>query len=475
MDKSTTTERLASLFQEWAGMAPELIESIPGGGSEREYFRISAGQTRAIGTWCPDIKETNRFIEMSVNLTALCGIHVPEIYAVSSDRMAYLQEDCGDTSLFSLLGNMTTAEEYLSKAVDDLARMHNNSELTLVADECNPPFNYDAIIADLHYFKFCFLKPLGIAFDDAELEADFRKYAASLCNCERYGGFMYRDCQSRNILITPNGDLAWIDFQGARRGPCEYDLASLLWQAKANLPDDMKERLADRYANARVCHHGCKAQILSDYHKIIPLRVMQTLGAYGFRGLIEKKSHFIESIALGIANLNRCAGQLNDYPQLYKVALSVASAWKALNPFGNSNANNPTFTLRVESFSYKKGYPPELKGNGGGFIFDCRYMHNPGRYAEYRHLTGLDADVINFLEERGEVTIFVSECVDMVSKAVERYMSRGFSDLFVGFGCTGGQHRSVYCAEHFATRIKELFPTVRVEVNHRAQHKHHLL
>lgn len=124
-------------------------------------------------------------------------------------------------------------------------------------------------------------------------------------------------------------------------------------------------------------------------------------------------------------------------------------------------------TVTIYSFSFKKGIPEDNSGNGGGYVFDCRSTHNPGKYDEYKQLTGLDQPVIDFLEKDGEILEFLSSVYTLVDHHVARFLERGFEHLQVSFGCTGGQHRSVYSAQHTAEHIKEKFPTVSIELIHR--------
>lgn len=459
---------LRQMFQKHFGVKADNVKMLPGAGSDRRYWRLSGSGLSAIGTLCADAEESRRFIHLDEVMSAQ-GISVPEIYDITPDYTLYLQQDCGNRSLLDAIKDDDNVYPLLEQCIDHLATMHLDMTMARAASTANPDFNEDGIINDLHYFKFCFLKPLGVEFSDAPLEEDFHHYASMICNGGGGPtGFMYRDCQSRNIMLNATGNITWIDFQGARRGPCAYDLVSFLWQAKANFNQNTKDQLLLRYAE-QMHKGGADMELVKrGYNNLIPLRVMQTLGAYGFRGLTERKSHFLESITPGITNFLKCAPLLSGFKELGSLPQKVAKCWHAYNPLPSAPTHS-TLTVRVESFSYRVGYPPEMHGNGGGFIFDCRYMHNPGRYEEYRQLTGLDAPVIAFLEQRGEVQQFVAECFKMVSRAIETYRRRGFNNLFIGFGCTGGQHRSVYSAEHLARAIKDIYSEVRVEVVHRRQ------
>ena len=346
------------------------------------------------------------------------------------------------------------------------------------------PFSKRLVSWDLNYFKYSFLKSAGVMFDEDALEDDFELFAADLMDYTRgCEGFMYRDFQSRNIMLAPTAESGakegkpdieasrpvFIDFQGGRRGPVVYDIVSLLWQAKAGFSSTLKRELTEYYfslAEAAGVYDMPKMRESLPAYQLF--RTLQVLGAYGFRGLVEHKSHFIESIAGGLRNLKEI---LDGNPALetrYKGIGRCCRALLADRRFGE-RVSDGRLRIEVFSFSYKKGYPEDLSGNGGGFMFDCRGMHNPGRYKEYVSLTGRDREVIDFLESRGEVQGFLSSACELVDKTVSVYLRRGFSNLQVGFGCTGGRHRSVYCAEHMAAHLAERFPEARIILRHREQ------
>ncbi|MDE5758196.1 MAG: phosphotransferase, partial [Allobaculum sp.] len=299
------------------------------------------------------------------------------------------------------------------------------------------------------------------------LEDDFEKLAERLLAIPpAFQGFMMRDCQSRNVMITDGGPI-FIDFQGGRKGPALYDAVSFLWQARAVFSDDFRKEMLYFY-----CEYFCEGdrrkmnEMLSCLDDVVLFRTLQVLGAYGFRGLVQRKVHFLISIPMALGNLRVLMenGALDEYPQLKRCALNLIGLDK------NEVSHDCGFlTVEIFSFSYKKGYPEDLSGNGGGFMFDCRALHNPGRYERYRALTGKDMPVIDFLEAQGEVLPFLKNAWSLTAPAVERYLSRGFTRLQIGFGCTGGQHRSVYCAERTAEHIKEVFPEVKVQLIHREQ------
>lgn len=456
--------QLAGLYKQKFGAEARTLQ-LPSSGSDRKYFRlVSECGPSAIGTWGEDVAENRSFVALS-RIFMSQGINVPEIYAVADGGKAYLQQDLGDVSLLSLLqgdDRMRLSEETLRQLVE----MQTVDESMWGGAVFNAPFSRRLVMWDLNYFKYEFLKPCGFVFDENCLEDDFERMADTLTDIDsQLEGFMYRDFQSRNVMVE-DGKPWFIDYQGGRRGPIIYDVVSFLWQAKAGFSRAERRHLLDVYFNAlatkrKLPVHGMTREI----EKWALFRTLQVLGAYGFRGLVEKKAHFIESIPGAISNLGELLdeGVLSDYPELTQLSRQILASRFA----GREVAEGLTVT--VFSFSYKKGYPEDLSGNGGGFMFDCRGMHNPGRYEQYKSLTGLDKEVIDFLEERGEVQRFVAKAEEMVSPSVARYAARGFHNLQIGFGCTGGRHRSVYCAERLAGLLAAKHPEVRVRLIHREQ------
>lgn len=465
MNKDGCSENKGQLlYEKCFGVVPDVVR-LPGAGSDRRYYRMSApGFPTVVATEGDDLVENKAFVSLS-RAFRKAAQNVPEIIASDEDCTCYLQEDLGDKQLLQAL----SSEERMilsEKAIVSLVGIQTTPEALWEPCVVNAPFSERQVMWDLNYFKYEFLKPAGISFYEDRLEDDFIAFTSKVVSGDRnLWGFMYRDCQSRNVMIR-DGEPWWIDYQGGRRGPLLYDAVSFLWQAKAGFSEDERKHLLHIYASALACVRGVDEEsILSGVDDMALLRTLQVLGAYGFRGLVEKKSHFIESIPGALSNLSQLLDKsvLDGYPELKRVCrVAVSSRFaEAIQKDG--------LTVKVFSFSYKRGYPEDLTGNGGGFMFDCRGMHNPGRYERYKKLTGLDKDVKDFLEERGEVKEFVDKAVGMVYLSVAKYLERGFSSLQVGFGCTGGQHRSVYCAQAFGEIIAGLFPQSRVEIIHREQ------
>lgn len=461
---------LSELYITYTNEEPQNIEELPSSGSNRRYFRLS-GKQSLIGVIGTCKEENEAFLYMDAHFISK-GLPVPKVLLHSEDKMAYIQEDLGDTLLFNAIekGRKTTvfSEEekiLLSKTIRLLPDIQFAGADGMDFSKCYPAseFNARSILWDLNYFKYCFLKATGMEFLEDKLEDDFQRLTDVLLRSSS-ATFMYRDFQSRNVMIK-DGEPWFIDFQGGRKGPVFYDVASFLWQAKANLPDSLRGELLEDYINAlRKYTPVDKEYFYAQLRHFVLFRTLQVLGAYGFRGYFEKKPHFIQSVPFAIANLRSLLTvPYPEYPYLNKILKELVG----LKQF-TDDLQKHTLTVRVMSFAYKKGIPNDPSGNGGGFVFDCRAVNNPGKYEHYKPFTGLDAQVIKFLEDDGEILTFLDHAYAMVDASVKRYVERGFTNLMVSFGCTGGQHRSVYCAQHMAEHINKKF-NVKVELVHREQ------
>lgn len=448
-----------------SAVSPLSVVPLPQSGGDRRYFRLYGEAGTCIAAFDPDEAEARCFVALASGFHD-AGCDVPGILACSDDSRCYLQDDLGDRSLFSMLDE-DDFPRLVSDSLSRLVRLQKVSGLIWQPHCQASKFCSRQVMWDLNYFKYEFLKPSGVAFDENSLEDDFVKIAGDLLSIpSRFWGFMMRDCQSRNVMITSDGP-KFIDFQGGRCGPVLYDAVSFLWQARAGFSSGFRDRMAAFYAGV-FCEgdDSLASEMLRSLPVLVLFRTLQVLGAYGFRGLVQHRAHFVMSIPGALQNLSEILhkGYIDSYPELKRVCTRLVDTdmFSVLSAPGR---------LRVEvfSFSYKKGYPSNFSGNGGGFMFDCRAMHNPGRYKEYKSLTGKDVPVIEFLEKRGEVQPFLKGAWSLVDPAVERYVARGFSHIQIGFGCTGGQHRSVYCAEATASHISELFPETEVVLIHREQ------
>lgn len=461
---SEETNILTGLFRKRFGESPISVRLLPGAGSSRRYYRMEAANFSVIGVGCDNSREAQTFVQL-----ARCfrnnGFNVPEVYEASSDYLYYIQEDLGDTSLFSLL-NSENAREYIIMTLKTLADLQCVNESEWIGLVFNGNFSSKQVMRDLQYFKYSYLNVNEISYDEDLLEDEFERIAEIFDSlAESKKGFMYRDCQSRNVMI--HDDMPWwIDFQGGRKGPALYDAVSFLWQAKAKFSRGFRDEMIKIYAREYCKSRGLSEEdFLSDLQTMVMVRTLQVLGAYGFRGLVQQKAHFIESIPGALENVKELLdeGAFDEYPELKRI-MTLLVYDSRFRPSGGGMLN-----LRVTSFSFKKGYPKDYSGNGGGYVFDCRGMHNPGRYDEYKNKTGLDREVIDFLEQRGECGVFVEKAFNLIKPSIERYLQRGFSELQINFGCTGGRHRSVYCAERMGNILSEAFPEANVVVTHREQ------
>ena len=443
---------------------------MPSSGSNRRYFRLK-GEHTLIGVVGTSVEENNAFIYMSAHF-AQKGLPVPKVLICSDDHIAYLQEDLGDTILYNAIekGRLTRVfgeeeKRLLVKTIRKLPDIQFAGADGMDFSHCYPApaFNSRSIMWDLNYFKYCFLKATGLEFLEDKLEDDFQRLTDVLMRSSS-ATFMYRDFQSRNVMIKD--DEPWfIDFQGGRKGPVYYDVASFLWQAKANFPDSLRQELLKEYIDAlRKYQPVNEPYFHAQLHHFVLFRTLQVLGAYGFRGYFEKKPHFMQSVPFAIANLRELLKvPYPEYPYLSKVLTDLVN----LKQF-TDELQKRTLTVRVMSFAYKKGIPNDPSGNGGGYVFDCRAVNNPGKYERYKPYTGLDQPVIKFLEDDGEIFHFLENAYELVDAHVKRFMERGFTNMMVCFGCTGGQHRSVYSAQKMAEHINSKF-NVKVELVHREQ------
>ena len=464
------TTILKDLYLSYVRKDADSITELPSSGSNRRYFRLSGDQT-LIGVSGTSPEENQAFLYMARHFREK-GLPVPEVYAKSDDARFYLQEDLGNMLLFDAIekgrkSSVFDEEEkrLLHKTIRLLPRVQFVGADSFDFSRCYPQaeFNQRSILWDLNYFKYCFLKATGMDFQENCLEDDFQKMASVLLR-NASATFMYRDFQSRNVMIK-EGEPWLIDFQGGRKGPVYYDVASFLWQAKARYPEDLRNELLADYMDAlRQYMPVDETYFLSQLRHFVLFRTLQVLGAYGFRGYFEKKPHFIQSVPFAMDNLRVLLAK--DYPE-YPYLCDILRKLTNLKQFSD-DIQKRMLEVKIVSFAYKKGIPNDPTGNGGGFVFDCRAINNPGKYERYNHFTGLDEPVIRFLEEDGEITRFLEHVYELVDASVKRYLDRGFTNLMVCFGCTGGQHRSVYSAQHLAEHIHRKFG-VKVNLIHREQ------
>uniref|UniRef100_A0AB33J7U6 RNase adapter RapZ n=1 Tax=Prevotella sp. GTC17260 TaxID=3236796 RepID=A0AB33J7U6_9BACT len=503
-------QKLIDLYKKWNGQEPARVEKLPGAGSNRQYFRFwgKDGQT-VIGVIGTSRDEDHAFVYMARHF-AKQKLPVPTVLAVSNDELRYLQTDLGSVSLFDAIKGGREADgrynqrekQLLVKAVRELPGFQIAGARGMEWENCypQPEFNEDGVLFDLNYFKYCFLKATGLDFHELKLEANFHMFAKDLTS-EKVESFLYRDFQARNIMLDDTGNPHFIDFQGGRKGPYYYDLASFLWQASAKYSFKLRRELvSEYYASLKTYIEVPSVRHFVDRLSLFVLfRTLQVLGAYGFRGYFERKKHFIDSIPAAMQNLRELLKlnpdifpypymmdmlkRLTELPQFAeseKPVVTRADGYKITEhpiyeahpqdgpaTFSKYDGKGP-LVVRVLSFSYRKGIPEDPTGNGGGYVFDCRSTHNPGRYEPYKQLTGLDEPVIRFLEDDGEILTFLDSVYKLADNHVRRYIQRGFTSLMFSFGCTGGQHRSVYSAQHLAEHLHQKFG-VEVRICHREQ------
>ena len=455
------------LFEKWAGEAPLKIEHLPQSGSYREYYRIHGPTKTAIGTYNADKKENRAFLTFSRHFISN-GVPVPTVYGESPDGKTYLISDLGESTLFNLLKERRKQTrvfpgsiiELYKKALDHLPRIQIKASEGLDYEVCYPrkAFDRQSMMWDLNYFKYYFLKLAKVPFDEQLLENDFEAFCDFLLEAP-HDFFLYRDFQSRNIMIYQDQPY-FIDYQGGRKGALQYDVASLLYDSKANIPQEIKALLLRHYL--KKLHEYLdydEAEFLKYYQGYAFIRLMQAMGAYGFRGFYERKTEFLQSIPYALKQMKALVEKFElpvPVPHLYETLNRMLES-KHLKKYTAEFKTLTPLHVDITSFAYKKGIPPNKYDHGGGFVFDCRCITNPGRYEQYQALTGLDPETIEFFQKEEDSETFMHSVYQILDQAIEKYISRGFNHLQVDFGCTGGQHRSVYCAEQLYRWLKEKY------------------
>jgi aminoglycoside/choline kinase family phosphotransferase len=469
----TDTQILEKLFEAHFGVRADTVSIIPMSGSDRRYYRLIKGKTSAIGTFNQNIAENNSFYYFT-DLFRKHEINVPEIYKTGKDRRYYLQQDLGNTTLFDELNNKGFTEEVKDlyrRSLEQLAKLQWIAGRGVDYNQCfgTKIFDEKAISADFLYFKYYFADLQKVVYDKTELIDDIEEISKDLGRIQPKM-LMFRDFQSRNIMLYDD-KVFFIDYQGCMQGPPQYDIASLLWQAKAKLPQKWKDELLNSYITSLNNLPMAKVDemyLRKGYSQFVMLRLVQVLGAYGFRGLLERKPHFISSISPALKNLE---GFLNDNPQIpnypkLRGLLEKVSSKDIQKQYETVQAKEDAkLKIIINSFSYKKGIPKDASSNGGGFVFDCRGILNPGRIEAYKKLSGLDEMVQYYLLTETQMPSFLEHINALTDISVTDYLQRDFESLQINFGCTGGQHRSVFAAEKLAKHIKSKY-NLKVEVNH---------
>lgn len=463
---------LIRLFENYCGEKLISFTQLPESGSSRKYFRLISKSQSIIGVYNPDKRENAAFIYITKHFHKH-KLNIPKIFKTDLENGFYLLEDLGDITLFSLLNKDRNSnsssldmEIYYRRVIDQLLKFQIIGNKGLNYKYCYPraAFDKQSIKWDLNYFKYYFAKLLNIQFDEQKLENDFNILTNYLLKSDS-NYFMYRDFNSRNIMIRDN-ELYFIDYQGGRKGPLQYDIASLLYDSKANLSSSLRKKLLayyiDTLSNLKKINRN---NFNKYYYPIVLIRMLQMFGAYGYRGYYEGKVHFLKSIPYAVKNLESILPKIElKIPELKAILKKIISS-ELNKQFNIENSIPNKLTVRINSFSYRDKIPPDYTGNGGGFVFDCRAIPNPGRLEKYKQLTGKNKAVKDFLDSQPEAQKFLKESFDIVEQSIINYIGNKWTDLMVNYGCTGGQHRSVYCAEKLSEYLRKKYDIV-VKLTH---------
>ena len=462
-------ENLKQLFTKTYSQEPLGIKELSASGSNRRYFRMQGTDFTVVGAYNKDLKENQAFIGFSEHFRSK-GFAVPDVLAQDLSNNIYLLNDLGDETLYSYRSKFNEFSPELIQtykdALKNLLALQTKGGEGLDYSLCYPraAFDRQSIYWDLNYFKYYFLKLAHINFDEQLLENDFDAFTDFLLEADA-DYFLFRDFQSRNIMLHDN-KLFFIDYQGGRKGALPYDVASLLYDGKAAIPQTVRQELLEYYIEQLSISNVWDPQLFRTYYyAFVLVRIMQAMGSYGYRGFYERKEHFLLSIPFALKNLEWILENV-------QLPIALPTLWKVFEQLIHSeklqSLKQPKLHIDIQSFSYKKGYPHNTDENGGGFVFDCRCLPNPGRLETFVHLTGQDPKVIQYLEKEKEVILFFEHITSMVDIAVQNYLQRDFSHLAIAFGCTGGQHRSVYFAEKLAHYLQKKY-SIQISITHTAE------
>jgi aminoglycoside/choline kinase family phosphotransferase len=470
---NTELEEIEKLFTEYKGEKPTSIISLPLSGSYRKYYRIKCQENSYIGVHNSDFKENQAFISFTKSFLK-AGLNVPKILAEKLDRNVYLLQDLGDKTLLSYISDnehenslSQSSIEMYKKVLEYLPLLQVKGDKFIDYSVCYPrkAFDRQSMMWDLNYFKYYFLKLARIPFDEEKLENDFESFCDYLLQAD-CNYFLFRDFQSRNIMIV-NGEPYFIDYQGGRKGALQYDIASILFEAKTALSSEVRELLFEHYLKELAKQTSFDDKKFRDhFYGYVYVRLMQAMGAYGFRGLYEKKELFLQSIPKALDHLKWLRYNVKfpvSFPELEKVWDRLVES-DHLRELASRIVN---LTVNINSFSYRRGIPVDETLNGGGFVFDCRGILNPGRLEQYKPLNGLDEPVKQYLINSTKISSFLEHVFALVDSSVESYKEKGYNNLMVNFGCTGGQHRSVFSAERLAEHLKSKYRGININVKHR--------
>ncbi|MCK5461699.1 MAG: phosphotransferase, partial [Bacteroidales bacterium] len=429
-------EELQELFRQHYGIQAHKINELPRSPSHRRYFRMEGQDAGCIGAISPDPLITKAFLRFTEHFRNK-GLNVPELYAVQEEKGIYLLEDLGDLMLKHLVDQDREEGSFPGKVrpfyhstLEHLLRFQVEGHAGLDYSVCVPRMEFDrqSVLWDMNHFKYFFLNLLGIPFDEQKLEDDFQFFASYLMNASR-DHFLYRDFQARNILVRDEA-LFFIDYQGGRMGALQYDVASLLFEARVDLPSDFRVELLQYYLEklGRVNKNDAE-EFQKYYYGFVLVRILQAMGAYGIRGIIENIPLFLQSIPFAIQNIEWLLDKslvLEGMPELTKCLQQIA-----VMPGWQTAAAEEQLTVSINSFSYKLGIPRDYSGHGGGYIFDCRTLPNPGRIEVYKKSTGRDQDVIDFMTGKQEVSDFLGKIFALADQSVKVYTQRGYTNLMI--------------------------------------------
>ena len=454
---------LKTLFEQHFHSPVARVQPLQGelGGSGRSIIRLANEKLSAIGILYNVREENVAFLEFSRHFRRH-RLPVPEIYVENLSQDAYLEEDLGDTTLFEFLSKNREGQDITPQAIEAyrkvvavLPRFQIEAGRDLNYKACYPRASFDrqSIAWDLNYFKYYFLRLAGIPFNEQALEDDFSRLTKFLLSAG-HDYFLYRDFQSRNIMLR-DGQPFFVDYQGGRKGPLQYDIASLLYDAKADLPPELRQQLLDHYLDTLAGFIKLEREVfMRHYYAFVYIRIMQALGAYGFRGFYERKAHFLQSVPYALSNVRWLLHNV-ELPVALPTLMDAFNSMLGSEKLQSLASGAENLVVRIFSFSFHRGWPKDESGHGGGFVFDGRGLPNPGREERFKSLTGKDAAVIDYLNQQESVHQFLASVLSLVDASVSEYQRRGFKSLMVSFGCTGGQHRSVYLAEQLAKRLRE--------------------
>ncbi|MCS3532484.1 aminoglycoside phosphotransferase family protein [Chryseobacterium sp. JUb7] len=324
------SEYAKRFFENYTGKKSSEFKILAQSGSARVNFWAKSDNKQYIITYNENTQENESFLYYSEIFTNL-HLNTPTIFAVSDDRKIYVQEFLGENTLSEIISKEGLSERTKSlvkQTLENLFRLQNETDNTI---DYSRTFEYESyddlpVTHDLYYFKNFIADVLELEYHKSSLLKEFKKIVNLIESLEPKG-LMIRDFQARNIMVNENNDVSFIDYQSAMKGPLMYDVISFLFQAKANFPESFKNEMLTCYIQ-QFENTEHQNQLKNSVKPIQLMRFLQVLGAYGFRGLIQRKQHFISSIEKGIENISEFAKtweNMKDYPELEKVIQQLNS------------------------------------------------------------------------------------------------------------------------------------------------------